>query len=101
MVEIHEYIQTEINGQPSGKYIPHNEHGETKKGSRATKAKAVTAKVEIAQIAFLIEKMNKDKSLPNSTMKLLSFNCAVAGRRKIFKCPGWRKFALHLGHLGL
>ena len=26
-VEIHEYIHTEINSQPSGKYILHNEHG--------------------------------------------------------------------------
>ena len=30
LVEIHEYIQTEINGQPTGKYILHNEHGEKK-----------------------------------------------------------------------
>ena len=97
LVEIHEYIQTEINGQPTGKYIPHNEHRETKKGSRATKAKAVTAKVEIAQIDFLIEKMNKDESVPNPTMKLLSFNCEVAARREMFVCPGWHKFAIDLG----
>ena len=31
VVKIHEYIQTEINGQPTGKYILHNEHGERKK----------------------------------------------------------------------
>ena len=31
-VELHEYIQTEVNKQPTGKYIPHNEHGERKKG---------------------------------------------------------------------
>ena len=73
------------------------QHGETKKGSRATKAKAVITQVEIAQIAFSIEKMNKDKSITNATMKLLSFNCEVAALRKIFECPGWRKFALNLG----
>ena len=28
LVDVYEYIQTEIDGQPSGKYIPHNEHGE-------------------------------------------------------------------------
>ena len=96
-VEIHEYIQTEINGQPTGKYILHNEHGEKKRGSKATKAKAVTSEVEIAQIAYLIEKMNSDKSLPKNTMKLLSFNCEVAARTKIFVCPGWHKFAIDLG----
>ena len=94
LVDIHEYIQTKINGQPSGKYIPHNEHGEAKKGSKTTKAKAVTVKVEIAQSAFLLEKMNNDESLPNPTMKLLSFNCKVAAHREIFKCTGRRKFAL-------
>lgn len=97
LVEIHEYIQTEINCQPTGKYIPHTEHGETKKGSKATKVKAATSEVEIAQIALSIEKMNKDKSIPNATMKLLSFNYEVAARRDIFKCPGWRKFGLDLG----
>ena len=96
-LEIHEYIQTEINKRPTGKHILHNGHGETKKGSKSTKAKAVITQVEIAQIGFLIEKMNSDKSIPKNTMKLLSFNCEVAARRKIFVCPGWRKFALDLG----
>ena len=68
-----------------------------KRGSKTTKSKAVTSEVEIGQIAFLIESMNKEKFIPNPTMKSLSFNCEVAARRKIFKCPGWRKFALELG----
>ena len=68
-----------------------------KRGSKATKAKAVTSEVEIAQIAYLIEKMNSDKSLPKNTMKLLSFNCEKAARPKIFVCPGWHKFAIDLG----
>ena len=68
-----------------------------KKGSKATKAKAVTSQVEIAQIAYLIEKMNSDKSSPKNTMKLLSFNCEVAARTKIFECPGWHKFGIDLG----
>ena len=70
-----------------------------KKGSKATTAmaKAVTSKVEIGQIALLIDKMNTDKSLPNPKISFLSFSCEVAARRKIFKCPGWRKFALDLG----
>ena len=96
-VEIHEYIQTEVNDQPTAKYIPHNEHGETKRGSKSTKAKAVITQVEIAQIALSIEKMNKDKTIPNATIKLLSFNCEVAARTKIFVCPGWHKFAIDLG----
>ena len=79
------------------KYILHNEHGEKKRGSKTTKSKAVTSEVEIAQIAFLIESMNKEKSIPNPTMKLLSFNCEVAARTKIFVCPGWHKFAIDLG----
>ena len=97
VVKLHEYIQTEVNQQPTGKYIAHNRHGEKKKGSKSTKSKAVTSEVEIAQIAFLIESMNKDKSIPNPTMKLLSFNCEVAARRDIFVCPGWHKFAIDLG----
>ena len=97
VVKIHEYIQTEINEQPTGKYQLHNAHGEKKKGSKTTKPKAVTSEVEIAQIAFLIESLNKDKSIPNPTMKLLSFNCEVAARRDIFVCPGWHKFAIDLG----
>ena len=32
VVKIHEYIQTKINEQPTGKYQLHNEHGEKKKG---------------------------------------------------------------------
>ena len=60
-VEIHEYIQNKVNEQPTGKYIPHNGHGETKKGSKSTKAKAVITQVKIAQISLSIEKMNKDK----------------------------------------
>ena len=59
-----------------------------KKGSKSTKAKAVTSKVEMAQITFLIEKMNKDKSIPKSTAQRFSFNCEVAARRNIFECPG-------------
>ena len=97
VVELHEYIQTEVNEQPTGKYILHNEHGEKRRGSKSTKSKAVTSEVEIAQIAFLIESMNKDKSIPIPTMKLLSFNCEVAARREIFVCPGWHKFAIDLG----
>jgi len=31
VVKIHEYIQTEINEQPTGKYQLHNEHGEKKR----------------------------------------------------------------------
>ena len=97
VVKIHEYIQTEINEQPTGKYQLHNAHGEKKKGSKTTKSKAVTSEVEIAQIAFLIESLNKDKSIPNPTMKLLSFNCEVAACREIFECPEWHKFAEDLG----
>ena len=97
VVKIHEYIQTEINEQPTGKYQLHIEHGEKIKGSKSTKSKPVTSEVEIAQIAFLIESLNKDKSIPNPTMKLLSFNCEVAARRDIFVCPGWHKFAIDLG----
>ena len=78
-------------------YICHNEHGETKKCSKATTAKAVTLKVETGQVALLIDKMNTDKSLPNPKISFLSFSCEVAARRKIFKCPGWCKFALDLG----
>ena len=96
-MKIHEYIQTKINEQPTGKYQLHNEHVEKKKGSKTTKSKAVTSEVEIAQIAFLIESLNKEKSIPNATMKLLSFNCEVAARRDIFVCPGWHKFAIDLG----
>ena len=73
-----------------------------KKGSKSTKAKVVITQVEIAQIAFLIKKMNSDKSIPKNTMKLLSFNCEVAACRKIFVCPGWHKFALAMAiDLGL
>lgn len=97
VVKLHEYIQTEVNQQPTGKYIAHNRHGEKKKGSKSTKSEAVTSEVEIAQIAFLIESLNKDKTIPNPTMKLLSFNCEVAARRDIFVCPGWHKFAIDLG----
>ena len=97
VVKIHEYMQTEINEQPTGKYQLHIEHGEKKKGSKSTKSKPVTSEVEIAQIAFLIESLNKEKSIPNPTMKLLSFNCEVAARRDIFVCPGWHKFAIDLG----
>ena len=97
VVKIHEYIQAEIKEQPTGKYQLHIEHGEKKKGSKTTKSKAVTSEVEIAQIAFLIESLNKEKSIPNATMKLLSFNCEVAARRDIFVCPGWHKFAIDLG----
>ena len=86
-----------MNGQPTGKYILHNKHGEKKRGSKSTKSKAVTSEVEIAQIAFLIESLNKDKTIPNPAMKLLSFNCEVAARREIFVCPGWHKFAIDLG----
>ena len=68
-----------------------------KKGSKTTKAKAVTSEVKIAQIAYLIEKMNSDKSLPKNTMKRRSFNCEVAARTKIFVCPVWHKFAIDLG----
>ena len=74
-----------------------NVDGERKKGSKATTAKAVTLKVPIGQIAWVIEKMNNDKSLPKVTMKLLWYNCEVAARSEVFKCPGWRKFALDLG----
>ena len=96
---IHEYIQTENNdGEPTGKYILHNEHGEReKKGPKTTKPKAATAQVPIGQIALVIEKMNSNKSLPKSMMKLLSCNCEVAARREVFKCPGWHKFVLNLG----
>ena len=97
VVKIHEYIQTEIDEQPTGKYQLHNAHGEKKKGSKSTKSKPVTSEVEIAQIAFLIESLNKDKTIPNPAMKLLSFNCEVAARRDIFVCPGWHKFAIDLG----
>ena len=97
VVKIHEYIQTKINEQPTGKYQLHIEHGEKIKGSKRTKSKPVTSEVEIAQIAFLIESLNKEKSIPNPTMKLLSFNCEVAARTKIFVCPGWHKFAIDLG----
>jgi hypothetical protein len=97
VVKLHEYIQTEVNQQPTGKYIAHNRHGEKKKGSKTTKSEAVTSEVEIAQIAFLFESLNKDKSIPNPAMKLLSFNCEVAARRDIFVCPGWHKFAIDLG----
>ena len=97
VVKIHEYIQTEINEQPTGKYQLHIEHGEKIKGSKRTKSKPVTSEVEIAQIAFLIESLNKEKSIPNPTMKLLSFNCEVAARRDIFVCPGLHKFAIDLG----
>jgi hypothetical protein len=97
VVKIHEYIQTKINDQPTGKYQLHIEHGEKIRGSRSTKSKAVTSEVEIAQIAFLIESMNKEKTIPNPPMKLLSFNCEVAARREIFVCPGWHKFAIDLG----
>ena len=70
-----------------------------KKGSKsgATTAKSVTSKVPIGPIAFLIDKMNSNKSLPKNTMKLLSYNCEVAARRAVFKCTGWQKFVLHLG----
>ena len=97
VVKIHEYIQTEINEQPTGKYQLHIEHGEKIKGSKRTKSKPVTSEVEIAQISFLIESLNKEKSIPNPTMKLLSFNCEVAARRDIFVCPGRHKFAIDLG----
>ena len=97
VVQIHEYIQTRINEQPTGKYILHNGHGEKQRGSKSTKSKAVISEVTIAQIAFLIEPMNKEKSIPNPTMKLLSFNCKVAACCKILVCPGWHKFAINLG----
>ena len=98
VVSIHDYIQTESNdGKPTGKYILHNEHGERKKGSNGTRSKAVTAKVPIGQIVFLIDKMNGNKSIPKNTMSLLSFNCEVADGRNVFKCPGWRKFVVNLG----
>ena len=85
--------------EPTRKYILHSEHGERERRVQkpCTKAKAVTSKVEIGQMDLLIEKMNSDKSVPESTMKFLSFNCEVAARREIFKCPGWRTFALDLG----
>ena len=97
VVKIHEYIETKINEQPTGKYQLHIERGEKIKGSKRTKSKPVTSEVEIAQIAFLIESLNKEKSIPNPTMKLLSFNYEVAARRDIFVCPGWHKFAIDLG----
>ena len=70
VVKIHEYIQTKINEQPTGKYQLHNEHGEKKKGSKTTKSKAVTSEVEIAQIAFLIESLNKEKSIDAKSNKM-------------------------------
>ena len=83
LVENHEFIQIENNdGKPTGKYILHNVNGERKKGLKATAAKAVTSKVQIGQIALVIEKMNGNKSLPKPTMKLLSFDCQVAARRE-------------------
>ena len=54
------------DGEPTGTYWLHNVDGERELYSKATKAKAVTLKVPIGQIALLIKKMNKDDSLPNS-----------------------------------
>ena len=98
LVEIHEYIQTEIHGQPTGNTYFITSMGRKKRIREPQQPRRpVTSKVELGQIAFLIDKMNKDKSLPNPTMKTLSFNCEVAARREIFKCPGWRKVVLDLG----
>ena len=41
--------------------------------------------------------MSSDKSLPKATMKVFSYNCEVAVRSGVFKCPGWHKFAVDLG----
>ena len=35
VVKLHEYIQTEVNQQPTGKYIAHNRHGEKKRVRKA------------------------------------------------------------------
>ena len=56
--------------------------------------KAVTLKVPIGQIAMVIEKMNDNKPPPKPAMKLLSFSCEVAARRKLFECHGWASFSI-------
>ena len=99
LVEIHEHVQTENNvGEPTGKHQLHNEHGEREKRvQKPRNPRQSLRKSQTGQNYLLIDKMNSDKSLPKATMKHVSYNCEVAARSEVFKCPELHKFAVDLG----